>query len=319
MNTIFHYPPELLKLLSDALPKLCRSKKDVLLFFEGAGISEQVLSPYILLHQNNKDAFKKHQVVQEILVELNRAGEKGLRDRREVLKRVVEFQDFSVCWDSDQAIAKGLVAQIRELVNVKDTFTRINIERQKERNQRLAIEEKERAQLQKKKQEFDEIKNSFFSLFRELNPYRRGKEIEGVLNRLFKHNDILVSEAITLKGNQGSGVIEQIDGVIQLNGQLYLVEVKWEQDTLGRDKVAPHLVRVFSRSLAGAIFISYSNFSDAAIQDCKEALRDKVIVLCKISEFVYLFENEKSLIEMLQQKINAAAISKNPWLEFGVQ
>jgi hypothetical protein len=35
----FHYPPELFNLLVDTIPVLNRSKKDVLLFFRGAGVS----------------------------------------------------------------------------------------------------------------------------------------------------------------------------------------------------------------------------------------------------------------------------------------
>jgi len=38
MADSFHYPPEILKLLIDTIPLLCRSKKDVLLFLEGAGV-----------------------------------------------------------------------------------------------------------------------------------------------------------------------------------------------------------------------------------------------------------------------------------------
>ena len=34
----FHYPPELFSLLVDTIPLLNRSKKDVLLFFRGAGV-----------------------------------------------------------------------------------------------------------------------------------------------------------------------------------------------------------------------------------------------------------------------------------------
>ena len=122
-----------------------------------------------------------------------------------------------------------------------------------------------------------------------------------------------MSEAITLKGDSGSGIIEQIDGVVQIRGHLYLVEVKWERETLGREKVAPHLVRVFSRGLAGGIFISYSDYSPAAITDCKEALRDKVIVLCKLDEFVRALEEGVNLSDILHGKIDAAVIQKNPF------
>ncbi len=219
-----------------------------------------------------------------------------------------------MCWEDDQAAARGLVAQIRELVNVKDAFTRMNIERTQERQQRLAEEARKAEASRKHREELAEIRQSFFVLFAESDPYKRGKALEAVLNRYFKSSGILVSEAITLKGDPGSGIVEQIDGVVEIRGQLYLVEVKWEQETLGREKVAPHLVRVFSRGLAGGIFVSYSDYSPAAITDCKEALRDKAIVLCKLDEFVRALEREADLVEIFHAKIDAAVIQKNRFL-----
>ena len=313
VNIIFHYPPDLLSLLIETLPRLCKTRKDLLVFFQGAGVDRGLLSSYEALLKTNRDAFKKPIVARELLTKLNEIGERSLRERREILKRITEFQDFSICWESDQTVAKGLVAQVRELVNVKDSFTRMNMEREQERKQRLADERRKAEALHRRQQEFSEIKQSVFALFGESNPYKRGKALEAVLNRYFKFSGILVSEAITLKGEPGSGIIEQIDGVVQIRGQLYLVEVKWEQETLGREKVAPHLVRVFSRGLAGGIFISYSEYSPAALTDCKEALRDKVIVLCKLDEFVHALERETNLTDLLHGKIGEAVIQKNPF------
>jgi hypothetical protein len=314
MEIIFHYPPELLSLLIETLPRLCKTKRDLLVFFQGAGVNRKMLSPYDELLRTDRDAFKKHIVTRELLTKLNELGEISLRERREIVKRVTEFQDFSVCWEQDQAVARGLVAQVRELVNVKDTFTRIDIERQQERKQRLEQERKKLEAARKKREELEEVKQSFFSLFSETNPYKRGKALEAVLNRYFKVSGISVSEAITLTGDPGSGIIEQIDGVVQLDGQRFLVEVKWEQETLGRDKVSSHLVRVFGRGFAGGIFISYSDYSAGAYQDCKEALREKIIVLCRLEEFVRALEQGTELKEILKQKIDAAIINKDPFV-----
>jgi hypothetical protein len=59
----------------------------------------------------------------------------------------------------------------------------------------------------------------------------------------------------------GQGIVEQIDGVVELDGRLYLVEVKWWHDPLGPGDVAQHLVRVFNRGHARGIFIAASGCS----------------------------------------------------------
>jgi restriction system protein len=312
MDISFQYPPELFKLLSEAIPKLNKSKKDILLFFRGVGIDRQHLAKYEALLQTDKTTFNKYHVTSEILATLNESGDKMLAQRREVLKRVTQFDDFSVCWESDQAAARGLVAQIRDLVNVKDSFTRMNMERQQERQARIDASQREVEEQRKRKAEIEEIRRDFFRLFSEANPWRRGKALETVLNKYFAHFGLLVTEAITVKGDDNAGIVEQIDGVIEIRGQLYLIEIKWEQETLGRDKVAPHLVRVFSRGLAGGIIISYSDYSSAAITDCKEALREKTVVLCKLEEFVRAIDKEIDLKTLMHSKIDAAIIQKNP-------
>ena len=69
---------------------------------------------------------------------MNEGGDKTLAQRREVIKRVSEFEDFSTCYENDRYKAQGLVAQILKVVNVKDSFTRMNLEREKERKERQA-------------------------------------------------------------------------------------------------------------------------------------------------------------------------------------
>jgi len=314
MDISFHYPPELLNLLIDTLPKLCKSKQDLLLFFQGAGASEKMLGPYRTLLRENKTSFNKYHVTRELLTKLNEMGEPGLRERREILKRVTEFHDFSVCWESDQAPARGLVAQVRELVNVKDSFTRINIEREMERKAKIVEAGKKIAAEREHKAKVAGVKSQLFGLFAEANAHKRGKVLEGVLNSLFAVCGILVREAFTIKGRCGEGVIEQIDGLVELDGQLYLVELKWWNSALGTGDVSQHIVRVFNRGgQVRGLFISYSEFTEPAVTTCRDALAGgAVVVLSKLQELVELLEKEGDLKAWLKAKITAAIVDKNP-------
>jgi restriction system protein len=314
MDISFHYPPELLNLLIDTLPKLCKSKQDLLLFFQGAGVDEQLLAPQRTLLRNDKKSFNKYPVTRDLLTKLNELGERGLRERREILKRVTEFQDFSVCWETDQAPARGLVAQIRELVNVKDSFTRINIERDLERKAKLAEFDKKIGAAKEHKAKVESVKAQLFGLFAESNAHKRGKALEVVLNSLFSAYGILVREAFTIKGACSEGVVEQIDGLIELDGQLYLVELKWWSSPLGAGDVSQHMVRVFNRGgQARGLFISYSEFTAPAITTCRDALAGgAVVVLSKVQELVELLSQEGDLKTWLKAKVTAAIVDKNP-------
>jgi restriction system protein len=316
MDIIFHYPPELLNLLGDAIPKLCKSKRDLLLFFEGAGLDKHLLGPYHKLLRNEKDAFSKYNVAREILTKLNQLGEGSLRERREVLRRVTEFQDFSVCWPADQAPARGLVAQIRELVNVKDSFTRMNIEREQERKARFAEQQTRALAEKERKAKLAAVKSKLFALFAEPDAHKRGKALETVLNELIAALGILIREAFTVRGLCGGGVIEQIDGLVEMDGQLYLVELKWWNTPLGSAEISPHIVRVYGRGgQARGLFISYSEFTESAITTSRDALAGgAVIVLAKLQEIVELLDREADIKKWLKNKITAAIVDKNPLL-----
>lgn len=316
MDISFHYPPDLLLLMIDAIPKLCRSKRDLLVFFQGAGLSRLILEPYEKLLETNKGSFNKYHVTREVLTKLNEQGERTLRARRELLKRVTEFEDFSVCWDADRAAARGLVAQICHVTNVKDSFTRMRMEREDETRKRIREEEVSARKRLELKVRRDKIKADLFALFSEKDAHKRGKQLEQVLNDLFACHYILVREAFTVKGNCGEGVIEQIDGLIELDGFLYLVEMKWWHTPIGVGDIAPHLVRVFSRGgQARGLFISYTEFTEPAISQCRDALvRGAVIVLSTLEEIVSLLNAEGDLKPWLKAKLYAAIVDKQPFV-----
>jgi hypothetical protein len=314
MDITFHYPPELLNLLNEAVPKLCKSKQGLLDFFQGAGVSREILAPYHKLLREKTDQFNKYPVTRELFTKLNELGEHGLGERREMLRRVTEFHEFSVCWPEDQAPARGLVAQIRELVNVKDSFTRINLEREQERKSRLAEQETRLAAEKARKNKIAAVKSQLFALFGNLDAHKRGKSLESVLNELFAAYGILVKEAFTVKGRCGEGVIEQVDGLIEIDGQLYLVELKWWNAPLGTAEVSPHIVRVYNRGgHARGIFISYSKFTEPAIATCRDAIAGgAIVVLANLHEIVELLNQEADLKKWLKAKVAAAIGDKNP-------
>lgn len=149
MAESFQYPPELFKLLVDTIPLLCKSKRDVILFFRGAGVIQSDLTHVETTLRRDQTSINKFEIARDVLTKVNIRGDNGLAVRREILKRVVEFESFETCWENDQYKAKGLVSSIRELINKKDSFTRMKQERDLERQQNLAKRELERNQILK--------------------------------------------------------------------------------------------------------------------------------------------------------------------------
>ncbi len=316
MDESYHYPPELLNLLVDTIPLLCKSKNDVLVFFRGGGVLNNHFADLQTRINTDRKNINKYEIARTILQRINEGGDPELRTRREILKRVVEFENFSTCWPTDQLKAKGLVCEIRDVVNIKDTFTRINQERKNEKNERVKEQRVKILKEQEKNTKLVEVRDDLYSLFGlDDQPHKRGKLLEKVLNDLFRTHEILIQEDFKRIDSEGAGIIEQIDGVIEFDSSIFLVEMKWHKEPIGVEKIAQHLVRIFNRPDAKGIFISSSRFTEATIVQCKEALSQRTIILCTLEELVFLLDNKKDLVDFLRKKIRAATVDKNPFFE----
>jgi hypothetical protein len=310
---VFHYPPELFQLLVQTLPLLCRSKRDVILFFRGCGMSPSDLSATEGKLSTDFDGTSKYALARELLTVLNTAGDRLLRERRELLRRVTQFEDFSSCWPDDQLKAKGCVAEVRRVVNVKDSFTKMAEEKDRERAARASEAREQSAVLIRKKERLGELRDAFLALFAERNPQKRGRALEPVLNNIFEHFEIAVRGSFTRVDEPTGRVIEQIDGVIEFESHHYLVEMKWLQDAVSVDDVSRHLVRVHCRAGARALFVADTKFSPGALEICRDALSSTVVTLVSVEELVHLLDRELDLKWLLHKKIEHAIVDRQPW------
>jgi len=314
MDIVYHYPPELLQLLIDCIPLLCRSKQDVLLFFRGAGVPGAILSDLEMTVVRDRSSINKYEIVRRVLTRLNERGEVTLRERREVLRRVVEFEDFSTCWPNDQLKSKGLVAEIRRVVDVKDSFVRMRTERDREAAARRAIAEEKAEKKRQHRMAQDQLRIQLALAMREKNPQRRGELFEKFVNNLFRVHGVLVKESFRVTEEDGGKVLEQVDGVIELDGELYFVEVKYINRQLDVNDVSRHLVRIYHRHSARGLFVSATLMADPALQLCTEALQRTVVSLCLLEEIAELLEQYGDLAAFLRAKFRAATIEKKPFV-----
>lgn len=187
--------------------------------------------------------------------------------------------------------------------------TRINQEREQERQARLAQAEEASRARREHIAKIEAAKNEFYGLFGStLTRQLRGRRLETALNNLFAAYGVLVHDAFHIVGECGEGIVEQIDGVIELKGVLHFVEMKWYEAAVGKGEIAEHLVRLISRAEARGIFISASGYTDPAIQTSREFLQHKVIVLASLQEIVRLLEQQGDLADFFLKKVQAAQI-----------
>ena len=311
MDITFHYPPDLFDLMVRAIPALVRSKRDLLLFFRGAGIPDAMFQDISEKVRIDRDSIYKHEIARTILERLNKKGESGLGERRELLRRVCDYSDFSSCYPNTMAEARGLVAQIRELVKAKDTLTRIVQERDREREERIRENQKRIDAERKKLARIEDVKSRLFPLFASNIPkVERGKELELALTELFEIHGVLVKEPFCVKSDESNRLIEQVDGAIELKGELYILEIKWTGKRIDKKELSDFLVSVYHRGHARGIFVSSSGYTEAAILSGREALQRTVVVLLELSDIVKIIEDRTDLAERLNERVTDAVLYK---------
>jgi restriction endonuclease Mrr len=115
-------------------------------------------------------------------------------------------------------------------------------------------------------------------------------------------------------GDSGDGIIEQIDGIVAFNNEIFLVEMKWRKDKIDSDDIYAHLGRIYHRANAHGIFISASGYAPSALIAAEEALaKNALLVLFDLEEFVNVIEKEIDFNQYLKKKLDAAIIGKNPY------
>ena len=310
----YHYPPELLELLVNAIASLFKSKLSVIGFFRSAGVGIDLLGDWSEKLRVDSAVVRKHEIARSILVTLNERNTNGtLRLRREVLKRVVEVEDFSIAWPDDRERAENLVNRIRKVIDQHDSFTRMRREAEVEKREKREAYNAQLEARRKRSEERIRIRSRLNALFAEPDHRKRGRALEPILNELFRNFDILIKESFTLSGSHGEGILEQIDGAVELNGQVFLVEMKWWDKPLGASDVAHHIRGIFTRAGAGGILITSSALTMSAEAAIRDALQSRVHVVFKLEEIVFALEQEKDLKSIFLDRIRRTVTDKNPF------
>jgi restriction system protein len=182
---------------------------------------------------------------------------------------------------------------------------------------RSIAEAETRAQaIRRKREDRNAISAELSRLFTAADPVARGKSLEVLLNRLFAIEGISVRQPFRIVSTEGDGILEQIDGVIEFDGNLYLVEIKWWGKPLGVADVSEHMVRVYQRGQSRGLFIVHPGYTAPAIESVRQSLQKAPFVLAVLEELVHVFRTEKSLIDWLREKVTAAIADKDPFKKF---
>ncbi len=130
-----------------------------------------------------------------------------------------------------------------------------------------------------------------YNKIKELEPRKRGFEFEKLMNKICDDQDILLSDSYKTADTE-----QQIDGAVEINSKIFLVESKWEkQETLSASKLFIFLGKISSK-IEGTIgiFISHNELSENFISSVRNGLRQSCIVI----------HGEENIMDIINGKVN---------------
>jgi hypothetical protein len=105
------------------------------------------------------------------------------------------------------------------------------------------------------------------------------------------------------KHNRSEGIGNSVLGIIEIEGKLILLAIISAKRLLGRKEVSPLIVQLYNHDLPNLIIYVDSSYEESARITCREASRDKVIVLCGLAELSAAIEGKGTLKEHFLRKV----------------
>lgn len=106
----------------------------------------------------------------------------------------------------------------------------------------------------------------------------RGREFEVLINKICEDEKILLQRS----GYTSDNASQQIDGAIEVNGHIFLLEIKWESsNTLAASKYYSFLGKILSK-IDGTLglFISFNDLRENFQNSIRNGIQQKCITIC---------------------------------------
>lgn len=130
----------------------------------------------------------------------------------------------------------------------------------------------------------------------ETSKQNKGYEFEKYLRDLFDAAGLKPRESYRVKG-------EQIDGSIEFNGNVYLVEAKWTGGPVNRSDLVVFADKVSRKSkFTRGIFVSHSGYVENAVETYAIG-KTPEIILIDMKEMTWALENGIDIEDILSKKV----------------
>lgn len=167
-------------------------------------------------------------------------------------------------------------------------------------NRNGSEQKKHYSQQQQRSQTLSRLKEDFFRLAAESDRNKAGLALEKLLNELFGLFDLRPRQPFRVIG-------EQIDGSFELDGQVYLMESKWERDALPEADLLVFRGKIEGKStFTRGVFIALNDITTPARDAITRGKAPSFFVM-NGHDLVMVLSEAISLIDFLRKRVRLLA------------
>lgn len=283
------FPSDIKICMRDCILSLMWAKDDIYSFFKNHCTQSDLK---VLV--NYKEDLTRVGMVDRIFDHLSDRLDGGLSSFRAILKSLTEWSHFDPYYFDklkklNRSDAEKKITHLRQLQEIRDA----KIKAQKEQQDEL-----KRIQ-QEPRQTIIELKQIFLDLHRgKTSIQQRGYALEKILLELGRLSRLEVTEPFRVIG-------EQIDGAVKYDGEHYLIEAKWQDQSASNEPVYQFVGKVEGKMYGRGIFVSVHGFSDNVVQSIVTGKALKTVFIDG-EDLIYVLEERLSFRQLIDVKVKAA-------------
>ncbi|MBD2055766.1 restriction endonuclease [Oculatella sp. FACHB-28] len=283
------FPSDVKGCMRDCILSVMWAKDDIYSFFKNYCTQSD-----LKVLDNYKEQLTRVGMVDRVFDHLSSRTDGGLGAFRAMLKSLTEWSHFDPYYfdklkklNRDEARRK--IDHLRQLQEIRDAKIKADRERQ---------EELKRTQ-QESRQSIEELKKTFLELHSgKMSVQQRGYELEKILLELGRLSELEVTEPFRVIG-------EQIDGAVKYDGEHYLIEAKWQDQTASNEPVYQFVGKIEGKMYGRGIFVSIHGFSDHVVNSILVGKAIKTVFIDG-EDLIYVLEENLSFSKLIDMKVKAA-------------
>jgi len=283
------FPSDVKGCMRDCILSVMWKKDDIYSFFKNHCTKSD-----LKVLDNYQEELSRAAMIDRVFNHLSDRVDGGISSFRAMLQSLIKWSHFDPYYfDTLKKLnrdeAKRNLDHLRQLQEIRDA--KFQIER--ERKEKLTREQQE------PKNTIQELKKNFLKLHcGKTSIQQRGYELEKILLELGRLSRLEVTEPFRVVG-------EQIDGAVKYDGEHYLIEAKWQDQSSSNEPVYQFVGKVEGKMYGRGIFVSIHGFSDNVVKSIVQGKAIKTIFVDG-EDLVCVLEDRLTFRQLIDAKVKAA-------------